>query len=285
MTERLSHKYSHELVDTSLSALLEIERTLNAYHDSIVLVGGWAPYFLIKEYGRNDFQHVGSIDIDLALDPDNISRNEYSTISELIESRGYNKRRGRTGETIHFSYEKALISPINGETYMIQIDFLTVEEDDSSHRHQEIQPDMLARTVMGCDLAFKHKSPIEVRGVLPDGAETNTELNVIDIPGCLGMKGIVLGERYSEKDAYDIYTVTTQCLHDMKEIADGVKPFLGDPSMKHGIDNIRDKFSTQRAEGPTWTALFLEPYDREKRERVQAEVYTKMRRFLMALDD
>lgn len=285
MTERLSHTYSYELVNTSLSALLEIGRTLKTYHDSIVLIGGWAPYFLIKKYGESGFQHIGSIDIDLALDLDNIAQDEYATILELIDSRGYRQRKGSTGEPIYFSFEKDLISPINGETYLIQIDFLTTEEKHSAHRHQKIQPDLLARTAAGCNLAFKHKLGIEIEGLLPDGAETKSKLNVIDIEGCLGMKGTVLGERYLEKDAYDIYTVTTQCLHDVKEVANKVKPFLGDPSMKHGIENIREKFSTQRAEGPTWAALFIEPYDKEKRERVQAEVYTTMQRFLKALDD
>ena len=68
MVQRLSGDYSEGLTGASLSALLELAVTLRSYQDSLVLVGGWVPYFLIEEFGRGNFTHVGSIDIDLAVD-------------------------------------------------------------------------------------------------------------------------------------------------------------------------------------------------------------------------
>ena len=284
MTNRLSDKYERGLVAASMSALLEAELTLRSYHDSIVLVGGWAPYFLIKEYGRGDFQHIGSIDIDLAVDPDKVSQEEYATIVELLESRGYTMRRGKTGDPIQSSYIKEIISPNDGNTYKIHIDFLTAKERQGKHRYEKVQVDLPARVAAGCELAFRHKVEIEIEGVLPDGAETRTTMNTINIEGCLGMKGYALGNRYVEKDAYDIYSVITECLDDEKKVAERVKPFLEEQSMKRGIDNIRERFRSQTAEGPTWSAFFLEPSDKEMRKRVQAEAYARMKHFLRELE-
>ena len=54
----------------STSALLELATALKHYSNALVLIGGWAPYYLVKDHGRPGFEHIGSIDIDLAIDPD-----------------------------------------------------------------------------------------------------------------------------------------------------------------------------------------------------------------------
>ena len=83
---RVSTDYESPLVEASRSALLELALSLRAYRDSLVLVGGWAPYFLLRDHQQpdNPFVHIGSIDIDLAVDPDRIDPREYATIEELI---------------------------------------------------------------------------------------------------------------------------------------------------------------------------------------------------------
>ena len=89
MPERLSNAYESNLTSASLSAILELGVTLKYYKDSMVLVGGWVPYFLIEEFGDLEFSHVGSIDIDLAINPDKINADEYATIVDMIKRRGY----------------------------------------------------------------------------------------------------------------------------------------------------------------------------------------------------
>lgn len=100
MIQRLSGDYSEGLTSASMSALLELAVTLRSYQDSIVLVGGWVPYFLIEKFGRGDFSHVGSIDIDLTVDPDKVDREAYNSILELIIKRGYRNRTDRDDRTI-----------------------------------------------------------------------------------------------------------------------------------------------------------------------------------------
>jgi hypothetical protein len=62
--------YNREAVEACYSVMLEIVNVLGEFRDHIVVVGGWVPYLLIKD--KRD-EHTGSLDIDLALDFQNIS--------------------------------------------------------------------------------------------------------------------------------------------------------------------------------------------------------------------
>ena len=129
-------------------------------------------------------------------------------------------------------------------------------------------------------MAFTHNMNKKIEGILPENGESEIEIKMLDIPGCVGMKGIVLGEVYREKDAYDIYTVIGHCLESPSKIANEVKPYLNEPSMKEGIDSIKNKFRSIGAEGPSWTAIFMYPTDREMQNRIKAESYILIKEFL-----
>ncbi len=56
------------------------------YRDHIVVVGGWVPDLLL---GNKKTPHVGSMDVDLALDHRNLRDDGYKTIRKLLLDRGY----------------------------------------------------------------------------------------------------------------------------------------------------------------------------------------------------
>lgn len=108
-------------------------------------------------------------------------------------------------------------------------------------------------------------------------------MRMLDITGCIAMKGIVLGERYVEKDAYDVFSVISQCLDGPTSVAAEVGPHLVDRDVAAGIDVIRAKFRDISAEGPSWVATFMSHGDLRTRERMAAEAFVKVRNFLDAL--
>ena len=277
---RLIEDYDPDLTRTSMSALLEIALALGSYRDSMVLVGGWVPYLLVEEHGRGDFMHIGSIDIDLAVDPERIDRQSYATIVKLLGSRGYSGRLSRTGEEIPFSFTRKV--PGGGRVIDIQVDFITSSETER-HRHRRVQPDLPARVAKGCSIAFRHNVLRDLEGPLLEGGEAECQVRMLDIPGCIGMKGIVLGERYKEKDAYDIYSVVGHCLEGPEEVARVVAEWVNDAEVSFGLDVIAHKFRSIGAEGPAWVATFLQPSDEAMRERLAADAFVMMDRFLKSL--
>lgn len=50
MTERFSTHFENNEANLSQSILLELMTILGRYRKSIYLVGGWAPYFLLKQF-------------------------------------------------------------------------------------------------------------------------------------------------------------------------------------------------------------------------------------------
>jgi len=56
--------YTAEAVNAARSVLIELVHLLGEYWENIVLIGGWVPEILLS---RNENPHVGSIDVDLAL--------------------------------------------------------------------------------------------------------------------------------------------------------------------------------------------------------------------------
>jgi len=282
-TTRLTGDYTDEITFASRSALLELSICLKAYRDSLVVVGGWAPYLIIEEFGKA-FTHVGSIDIDIAVDPENTDDSQYASILSLIEKRGYRQRTSH-GQPIHFSYQKDVPDP-NGDDVTISIDFLTsIDHDRKNHRHATLQPEFRARMAEGCGLAFHHHFHKDLVGILPGNGEARSTIKVLDIAGCIGMKGIVLGERYKEKDAYDIYSVVTSCLSSPEDVGREVARYITEEEMTRGIDVIRERFRNPRAEGPSWVASFIHGSDPESHERKAVEVFVVMQRFLDAIDN
>ncbi|MGQ9586958.1 MAG: hypothetical protein ACUVT7_01055 [Thermoplasmata archaeon] len=266
-----------------MSGLLELFVTLGAYRRALVLAGGWVPYFLLRDCTAADIgaKHVGSIDIDLVVDPSMVGANEYATIVELIARRGWVPSR-----TSLFSFEKSIPSPVDGRLHRINVDFLAPEPSliTGKHRHTEVQEGLKARAMAGAELALSHRIEIAIEGHLPGGGEVRTRLQMADVVGFIGTKGLALGERYSEKDAYDLFSVVENFGSGPEEIAASMEPFLGDPLMFMAIENIREKFGTRDSAGCEWVAAFFPELDGEGRQLMATRAFMVVSRFLEALE-
>ncbi len=73
-------------VEAARSVLLELGHLLGQYRQHIVVVGGWVPVFLCPE---PEEPHVGSIDVDLALDHRHLTEAGYRSLQQLLVGRGY----------------------------------------------------------------------------------------------------------------------------------------------------------------------------------------------------
>lgn len=80
------NEYSQILIEAAHRVLLELVRLLGEYSEGIVLVGGLVPGFLIENPQQ---EHIGSIDVDLALDHTIIQEAGYRSIKHLLLARGY----------------------------------------------------------------------------------------------------------------------------------------------------------------------------------------------------
>jgi hypothetical protein len=261
---------------------------LGAYREALVLVGGWAPYFILTQYGQTEtgFQHVGSLDIDLAVDPRLVHPDQYASIVERLEKHGYRQKLSRTGQVIPFIFERELSLGEGKGTHIVQVDFLAPVQGGTGrgHRHQRIQEDLLARKARGCDIVFEHFFQHTLTGTLPDRAENTVRIKIADVVACLTMKGIVLAERYHHKDAYGIYSVVAYHRSGPRGVAQKVKPYLDNSLVHEAMTTIAEKFQSIRSVGPTSVASFLATGE-EEAERLMARAFVRVSEFVKALGE
>jgi hypothetical protein len=231
-------EYKSKEVDISFSLLLELMDALKGYGSDVVVIGGWAPYFLLKSFSRGTDEHVGSLDVDLALDFRGIPEEAYETILETIHRLGYAQPKNAAGKPIPASFEKTVT--VGSVPYVMQVDFLAGEYGGNakSHRHQRVQ-DMLAHKARGADVVVDQFYPEDLKGRLLNGAELTVRVNVANEVAVFTMKGICLGQRTKAKDYYDLYMLAKHFKKGPESLAESLKPHEENGLVKEAIGNIR----------------------------------------------
>lgn len=280
---KLKSQYSSAKTNACFSIIVELMTYLKKYSHNIVLVGGWVPYFLYGEIKEEEEEHVGSLDVDLALNFLLIPEQDYQTITDILEERGYKNRKDRRGNIIHASYERTFIDRNNNE-HTIQVDFLASEYGGSSRnkRHQRIH-DMLARKGRGIDLVFESCVERELEANMPNGARTKIKLKVANLYSIIATKGFAFNQRGSEKDAYDIYWLFKN--HPKGE-AGVIKELSRQKNNKlfiQALNLIKESFKNLDSLGPVAVANFFEPSEAEEREIIQRDSYETINRIMKYL--
>jgi len=194
------------------------------------------------------------------LNPRLIDLKVYETIVSLIEKRGYRPFVANDGEVLPYRFYRKVKSPLDDLVKRL-----------SPSKFLAVQKDLQAVVIRGSSIVFSHNFEHNIKGVLPNGAETRALAKVSDIVGSLATKGLALKGRYKEKDAYDIYFVLRYYKGGPRKVAEEVRSFLGESVVEEALEEIRDKFRTVRSEGPFQVAYFLASGDERLRERIQGE--------------
>lgn len=262
--------YTADSVEAARSVLIELVHLLGEYKDNIVLIGGWIPEVLLPHASG---PHVGSMDVDIALNHQKINAEGYRMIQDLLKSRGYQQ-----GEQpfIFFRHVK-----VGDHEVKVQIDLLAGEYEGTtkSHRHQRIQG-IHARKVRGCDLAFEMSREIRIEGTLPNGAHDTVTVRVASIVPFFVMKGMAMETRMKEKDAWDIYYCLMNYPGGIDALAEEFMPHMHHGLVKEGLQKIAGKFSSPNSFGPKSVADFEEIGDPDEQVRVQRDAYERVNALL-----
>ena len=93
------------------------------------------------------------------------------------------------------------------------------------------------------------------------------------------MKGIVLGERHKEKDAYDIYYLVSNYKNGPTGVADEINKNISNSLVQESLDTINKNFEKRDSSGPTWVAVFLDETGDEGERRL-TDVHMNVTEFL-----
>jgi hypothetical protein len=163
-----------------------------------------------------------------------------------------------------------------GQPHLIRVDFLTpkpLQRQGRPRRHREVQHNLQARSLAGAEVALTHWFWHEFEAQLPDGARTHVRVKVADVVASLALKGLAIGDRYAEKDAYDIFALCAHYRGGPVAVADAVRACRDEDPVRRGLDAIREKFRNREAEGPTWVAVFLSEGQADEGERFRTDAF------------
>ena len=264
--------YTAEAVEAAYSVLIELIHLLGEYRDKIVLIGGWVPEIL---FGNEDMPHVGSTDVDLALDHKDLKAEGYRTVRKLLLSRGY-----KEVEDYPFTFAKA----VNNVTVGVDILAGEYRGSDKNDIYQEIpEQDMRPRKARGCDLVFENPIEKTIEGELPGGAKDSVKVRISSIVPFLVMKGMALQDRLKEKDAWDLYYCIQNYPGGIDALVEECKPHIENRLVKEGLLKIAEKFTSETHIGPRFVADFEELEDTEEREILERDAYEKVNYLLEKL--
>jgi len=266
--------YSVDQVEAAHSVMLELAHLLGEYRDDIVVVGGWVPQLILPSA---PLQHVGSIDVDLALNHRHLKDAGYATIQALLLRRGYEQDPRQP-----FIFQRTV--SVNGNSIKVEVDFLAGEYQGTGrkHRTQHVH-DGRARKARGCDLAFDLYVETEIAGKLPEGGQDQARIRVSSVVAFLVMKGMALNDRPKEKDAWDIYFTLTNYPGGLDALAAEIRPHLKNALVLEGLRKIAGKFASPEHMGPKFVADFEDIQDTEERAIRTRDPYERVAHLMSAL--
>jgi hypothetical protein len=252
--------------------LVDLGQVLGGFMDCIVLVGGWVPDVLLE--GAEE-PHVGSIDVDLALDIGKLLGGRYAKLLKLLLDTG---RYVQGDEKFKFVTDVDLkdgLKPVR-----VEVDFLASAKVRAKKGAQKLMPGFRVLQADGCDAAFREPRLVVISGQMASGAKNSVEFRVASLPDFLVMKAYALKKRDKPKDAYDICYCLTHLGTDLPALARDWKDREADPDVRKAIGFIDEKFAKVDSFGPRQVVEFHDSSDPEERAMQARRAFELVRHFL-----
>lgn len=158
--------YGSRETEAARRVLLDLGQVLGSFFaDAIVLVGGWVPALLLPDAME---PHVGSLDVDLALNPDHLRGGRYAEIVKALLG---------TGRYVQADQKfklRAVVDLQDGESaIVVDVDFLKPHEKRRGKKARLLD-DFRPLDADGCAAAFQHPERLKIEGVRSPATRTRS---------------------------------------------------------------------------------------------------------------
>jgi nucleotidyltransferase AbiEii toxin of type IV toxin-antitoxin system len=263
------------------SVLVELAQILGSQHGNFVVVGGFVPSLL---YAEAIPKHVGTLDIDLDLNPEALGDYDYAELVTELENHDYE----RNIDGLKPFQMQRTIDLNDGTTPIpVIIDLLMPKDAVVKEHNPPLIDGLRVLPIDGGIYALKHYQEITIDGNMPDGRPNKVKVLVATPPALLVMKGYAIVGRDKRKDAYDIWFCIRNFEGGEKALAEECKPLLEEEEAKQAFINISDKFRTEDDFGPRTVREFLEASPDKcgdmTLEQIQTDAYIRVNKWCKLL--
>lgn len=170
---RHREEYNSRQTQAARRVLVDVGQVLAAFQDCIVLIGGWVPDLLLPEAEE---PHVGSIDVDLALDAAKLNDGRcVELLGELLNTGRY-----RLGAK-PFQLLADVDLGDGGPRILVEVEFLAPREVRFKKNRPRLLKGFRVLQADACGTAFRAPAEIELEGWTLLGARNTVRFRVASL--------------------------------------------------------------------------------------------------------
>jgi len=269
---RQREDYSERQVEAARRVLVDLGQVLKSFEDCVVVVGGWVPDLLMADSPE---PHVGSIDVDVALDAEKLAEGRYAgLLKSLLETRRYHQAEEPFKLYADVSLEDGL-PPVR-----VEVDFLKSPEAKTRKNKPKLTESFRPLDASGCSAAFEHPELVVMTGKMIKGQVNRVEFRVASIADFLIMKSYALANRDKPKDAYDICFCLDHYTAGLNALAANWQRRAVRNDVVKARAILREKFAAVEAYGPRQVVEFYNATNPEEQEQQARREYELVQAFL-----
>jgi hypothetical protein len=195
--------YENEVTQNCERVLVTLLRGLGPWRDSIYLVGGLTPRYLISARPPEVPPHAGTGDVDIVVELQMLTDTEaYHSLEDNLRKLGFSRGQNRKGEKISWRWQKRV-----GGTGIIILELLADDPDLGGGKVQPLPTDgnISAINIPHASMVFDlHETKQVTAELLDDNGIVTEEIRHADIVCFTCLKAYALDQRHEFKDAHDL---------------------------------------------------------------------------------
>ncbi len=195
--------YDVRMTETCERVLVTLLSGLGPWKDSVYLIGGLVPRYLVPERPPGTSAHAGTSDVDVVVELEMLANTDaYRTLEKNLKRLGFERAENDDGEKQSWRWRT------KSETGISVI--LELLADDPQTSGGQVQPlpvdgNISALNIPHASMVFDHHRTKEIRAELLGGNGIAIErLRYADIVSFTCLKAFAFDQRHERKDAYDL---------------------------------------------------------------------------------
>jgi len=268
--------YDPAVTEAAEGVLVTLLRGLGPWKESVFLVGGLTPRYLVSAKPPEVPRHAGTGDVDIVVSLEILGETEaYRTLEENLEAMGFHRATNDSGKQQNWRWFTRVE---HGPTMILE--FLTEHLELGGGKVGELTTDgkVSALNIPHSSMVFDHHRSMEITADLLGGKGKATEvIRYADIVTFTCLKGFAFNDRGESKDAHDL----VYCLeHGEGRVDAALAAFRGALTGPHRESIVRalnvlharfctdDKAEGFEKDGPVKFALFEDDGDGDRDRRI-----------------
>jgi hypothetical protein len=250
--------YTDRQVEAAHRVLVDVGQVLAPFREAIVVVGGWVPDLL---FPGADPEHVGSIDVDLALDVGKLGDGRYAELLKLLLDTNRYEKGDKDFQLV------TTVDLGDGEVPVkVDVEFLAPADVKLKKNHPKLIEGFRVLQFPATAAAFGQPKNIDLEGAMISGAPNTVHLRVASLPDFIIMKAHAVGGRDKPKDVYDLCYCLDEFPDAIAVVAGDWRSRRADPLVGSAIEILKEKFKAVQHYGPQQLAIFYDSTDDDERE-------------------